>query len=115
MRDAVLTAVAVLLAFSAFDDITTGNESSFTTEYAALLLCAVWLLFESIRLLRGGHRLLGGISLFALPGGVWSHRVIAPSSVPGLWTEYVVMAVAFLWFAGLSLILAGLTRRQPSR
>jgi hypothetical protein len=115
MRDAVLTIVALLLAFCAFDDITTGNESSFTTEYAALLFCAVWLLFVSVRLLRGAHRLLGGISLFALAGAVWSHRVVAPGSVPGLWTEYVVMAVAFLWFAGLSLILAGLTRHQPSR
>lgn len=32
MRVAVLTIVALLLAFCAFDDITTGNESSFITE-----------------------------------------------------------------------------------
>jgi len=76
MRVAVLTIVALLLAFCAFDDITTGNESSFITEYAALLLCAFWLLFVSVRLLRGAHRFLGAISLFALAGGVWS-RLLA--------------------------------------
>jgi hypothetical protein len=105
MRDAMLTVFAVLLAFAAFDDITTGNESDFTTEYAVLVLCAVWLLFVCIRLLRNSHQVLGGISLVALAAGIWSQRAIGPGIIPGLWTEYVVMAAAFLWFAALSLIL----------
>ena len=111
MRDAVLSVFAVFLAFAAFDDITTGNESDFTTEYAGLVLCAVWLLFVSIRLLRSSHRVLGGISLVALAAGIWSLRAIGPGTIPGLWTEYVVMAAALLWFAALSLILFGLAPR----
>ena len=85
MRDAVLTVFAVLLAFAAFDDITTGNQPTFRTEYAVLVLCAVWLLFVGIRLLRNSHQVLGGITLLALAGGTWRQRAIGPGLTPGFW------------------------------
>jgi hypothetical protein len=116
LRDAALTFVAVLLAFAAFDDITTGREPDFTTEYVVVLACAGVLLLVSIRLLRSAHQVLGGISLLALAGALWSQRAVGPGLVPGLRAEYVVAASALLWFAALSLILLVLGwRAHPDR
>ena len=56
VRDGVVTVVALLLAFAAFDDITTGTETDFTTEYVALLICGGWLLFVTFRLFRQSKR-----------------------------------------------------------
>ena len=62
LPDAAVTLVAVLLAFAAFDDITTDAGTTFTSESAGLAICAVWLLIVSWRMLRSGHRWLGLIS-----------------------------------------------------
>jgi hypothetical protein len=51
-RDGAVTAAALLLAFAAFDDITTGHETDFTTEYGALLASAGGLLYVTFRLIR---------------------------------------------------------------
>lgn len=43
LRDGAVTLGAVLLSYAAFDDITTGHETDFTLEYAALLVAGGWL------------------------------------------------------------------------
>ena len=42
MAQGVITLGMVVLAFLAFDDITTDNATSFTFEYAFLLVIAIW-------------------------------------------------------------------------
>ncbi len=105
MKHAVGMAAAVVLAFAAFDDITTDRDTDFTVEYAVLAACALWLCVASIRLLSGRHRRLGGVSLVALAGALWAQRGIGPGMTPDLWPEYLVMIAAFLWFGALALFL----------
>jgi hypothetical protein len=69
-----------------------------------------------VRLVLRGYRILGGVSLLALTGGIWGWNAIGPGSTPGLWAEYLAVATALLWFAALSILL--LTRgwiAQPDR
>jgi hypothetical protein len=105
MRDGAVTCVALLLAFAAFDDITTGNESDFTLEYGALVVSAAWLLFITFRLMGGSRRVLGAISFVALAAALWGQREIGPGITPGLWPAYVVTASAFLWFIVVAVVL----------
>lgn len=105
LRDGVVTFAALLLSFAAFDDITTGNETDFTLEYAALLVCAGWLLVVTFRLIRESRRVLGAISFIALVGALWGQREIGPGIIPGLWPAYVVTASAFLWFIVVAVVL----------
>src|SRR5688572_9968272 len=84
LREGSLTLVALLLAFAAFDDITTDNDTDFTVEYAALVVCAIWLMFVAFRLIQGSRPVLGGIAFVALAGAVWAQREVGPDSAPGL-------------------------------
>jgi hypothetical protein len=102
LENAGLTAVALLLVFAAYDDITTDNATTFRVEYTLLAGCAGWLFFVAWRLLRGGHRILGFASLVALGGAFWSQRAFGPVMVAGLRPEYIVMATAYLWFWALA-------------
>lgn len=116
LRDAALTMTAVLVAYAAFDDITTDNATAFTFEYGALILCAAWLLALAIRLIRIQRPVLGGISLLALAAASWGQRAIRPGLVPGLSSHYVATASAFVWFAVLSVVLLTLGwRAHPQR
>ena len=105
LRDGMVTLAALMLAFAAFDDITTGTETNFTLEYAALLACAGWLASVTLRLLRDSHRVLGAMSFIALAGAVWAQGGIGPGLVPGPWPAYVITASAFLWFAVVAIVL----------
>ena len=71
MVDAVVTVVALVIAFLAFDDITTDNSTDFTVEYALLTAGATWLLVLAIRLIRSHHGGLGTTSLLFLAVGLW--------------------------------------------
>jgi hypothetical protein len=102
---ALWIAFAVLLSFAAFDDITTDTATDFTVEYAVLAACGVGLLVTSLQLLRGGHRVLGRVSVVALAGAAWGQRGIGPGIRPGFWPEYLVMVAALLWFAALAVFL----------
>jgi hypothetical protein len=104
MRDGAVSVAALLLSFAAFDDITTGHETDFTLEYGALLVCAGWLLFMTLRLMRASHRALGSASLVALAGALWAQREIGSEVIPG-WPAYAAIATAFLWFAGVAVFL----------
>jgi hypothetical protein len=114
---AVITFVALILVFAAFDDITTGNEPDFVFEYAGLAACAGWLLFLSVQLARHGHVVLGGLSLAALLVAAWGQRAIGPGITPGLWPEYVATVSAFAWFVvlGVALLMFGHIRDRDGR
>lgn len=105
LRDGVVTLAALLLSFAAFDDITTGHETDFTLEYAALLVCAGWLLVVTFRLIRTSHRVLGAISFVVLAGALWGQREIGPGITPGLWPVYLVTVGAFIWFIVIAVVL----------
>jgi hypothetical protein len=112
--DGVITVVALILVFLAFDDITTDNGRTFVVEYSVLLVCACWLVHVTARVLRSGRRVLAAVSILALVLGVWAQRAVRPGIVPGLWTEYVVLSVTYLWFWVLSIALLWLGRRRPA-
>jgi hypothetical protein len=116
LRDAALTMAAVLLAWAAFDDITTDNATSFKVEYGGLILCAAWLLVLAVRLIRIGRPALGGISLAALTAAAWGQRAVGPGAVPDPGPQYFAIMFAFAWFAILSMILLALGwRAHPER
>lgn len=84
---AAITSLALLLAFAAFDDITTDNATTFRVEYTFLVACSGWLLFVAWSLIRGAHLVLGLASLlfWALAGALlwlsWkARRRSAPAS-----------------------------------
>ena len=109
LRDAAITIAAVLLAFAAFDDITTDKDTSFTAEYSGLILCGAWLAVLAVRLLRGRQLVLGSVSLLALAGAIWGQGAIGPGTVPSTDLHYLATVGAFAWFAALSsgLLLQG--------
>ena len=102
---AALTVIALLMAFAAFDDITTGNEPDFSGEYLAAAICGVCLLLVSIQLLRHRRYVLGVASLTALAGAIWAEPAIKPGMVAALSPEYAVFTGAFIWFAAIALYL----------
>jgi hypothetical protein len=106
LRDGLISFVVILLAFAAFDDITTDNSTHLTVEYTALVLCAVWFVFVAARLIRLGRRTLGMLSLVALLAALWAQRGIGPGITPGRWPEYLAMIGVFFWFLALAAILA---------
>ena len=115
LSHSLISLVALLLVFAAFDDITTDNATQFTVESAVLAACAIWFAFVAVRLTRLGHRTLGMLSVLALVGALWGQRGIRPGITPGLWLEYLVTAGAFLWFLLLVAILAWLGWRGAAR
>ena len=119
LSTAVTTVVALLLAFAAFDDITTDNATTFRVEYTILVGCSGWLLFVAWSLVRGGHRALGLASIAALASALWAQRAIGPDMVPGLLLpEYIVFIAAYVWFwalAGALLWLAWRARKGRVR
>jgi hypothetical protein len=104
MRDGAVSLAALFLSFAAFDDITTGTETDFTLEYGALLVCAGWLLFVTLELIRASRRALGAASLVALAGALWAQLQIGPEMIAP-WPAYAATATAFLWFIGVAVFL----------
>jgi len=115
LRDAALTFTAVIFAFVALDDITTDSATSFVFERFALACCGVWLLVVAVRLVRGGHRVLGGVSVVLVAAGAEAQLAIGPGTLPSLRFEYVATVAGLLWFVGLAGILAGLAWRSDRR
>ena len=49
MRKIALTTIVVLLlAYAAFDDITTDNDTDFRLEYGMLILAALWMAYVAV-------------------------------------------------------------------
>lgn len=99
------TLFAVLLAFAAFDDITTDNATSFVFEYAILIGCCAWCLVVILGLLNSKRRILAATSACVLAAALWGQRAIGPGTVPSWRPEYVATVSAVIWFLVLSLIL----------
>jgi hypothetical protein len=111
IRDGLLSFVVLLLAFAAFDDITTDKATSFRVEYTVLATCAVWFGSLAVRLLRLGYRTFGMVSLAALAGALWGQSAMHPDITPGFWPGYLVTIGAFLWFLALAISLLVLGSR----
>ena len=103
--DGIVTLVFVVLAWLAFDDITTDNTTSFTVEYTCLLGCAIWCLIAALRLAAKGYFILATASALALGAAVWGQRSIGPGTVPSWQPQYVATVAAILWFLSLPLVL----------
>jgi hypothetical protein len=112
LRDGLLSLVALLFVFAAFDDITTDHSTSFRVEYTILAICAGWFLAVAVRLLWAHHAVLGGVSLLALGAALWGQRGIGPGITPGVWPEYVATTGAYVWFWVLAIALVWLGRRH---
>lgn len=112
LRDAVLTFTAVLIAFAAFDDITTDTALTFTFEWLGLGVCAAWLLTVSWRLRRGEHPWLGSVSVIALVVAVGAGSTIRPGIDP-FRVEYLATIAGLIWFLGLGAILTTRAWRLP--
>jgi predicted membrane channel-forming protein YqfA (hemolysin III family) len=105
LRDALLTFSAVLLAYAAFDDITTDNATTFAFEWLGLSVCAACLLMVSWHLVRSEHRWLGSMSLIVLGVAFVAGSTIRPG-ISSFRIEYLVTIAGLVWFLGLGGILA---------
>jgi hypothetical protein len=114
LRDAAITMVAVVLAFLALDDITTDTAPSFMLERTALAGCASWFGIVAWRLMRQGHRVLGGLSLGLVLTAALAQRSIGPGTV-WMQLEYLATVGCLVWFVVLAGILARFAWRQGNR
>ena len=103
--DGIVTLAFVVLAWLAFDDITTDNATSFTVEYTCLLACAIWCLIVAVRLAAKGYLVLATASALALGAAVWGQRSIGPGTVPSWQPQYVATVAAIVWFLSLAVVL----------
>jgi len=108
-----LTLAAVLLSFAALHDIGGGRDSDLTNEYAALIVCAGWLLALSIGLIRASRPWFGAISLVMLAAAAMAARVIGPGVAPA-WAASVIY-VAWGWFGIVALMLGASALRVGQR
>ena len=114
LRDALVTFAAVLLAFAAFDDITTDTATTFTWEWAGLAVCGAALLGVCWSLVRRERWWLASISAVALIVAVGAGVSIRPGTDP-FQIEYLMTIAGLLWFLGLSAGLTGQAWRRTDR
>jgi hypothetical protein len=103
--EAAITLAVALLAFAAFDDITTDAAATYTFEWIALAACGTWLAMVAVRLLRRRHRWLGVVSVAAVIAGVGAGSLIRSGTGP-VQFESVSTLLALAWFLALAVILA---------
>ncbi len=111
---AVVTLAVAIVAFLAFDDITTDKATSFPAEYSFLLAGAIWCLIVAVSLIGMRHFVLGGACVLALAAAVWGQRSVGPGTIPSWQAEYVATVAALGWFLVLSLWLL-VSGSTPSR
>lgn len=100
-----ITLVAVLWSYAALDDITTDDATSFTVEYAVLVLSAVWCLRVASKLMGGGHFALGLVSALVVVAALWGFGSLRPGTVPSWEPRYVATVTSLGWFFLLSVYL----------
>jgi len=105
MRDAIITLVAVFLAFGALDDITTDHDTSFVFERAALIMCTGWFLVLAWRVSQLGRRALGRTSLAAALAVGLTQWAVGPGTAQSL-VGYLVLLAGLGWFVLVAGILA---------
>ena len=101
----MVTLGMVVLAFLAWDDITTDNATRLHAEYSHLAACAVWALAVAIGLAVTHRFALAVTSLLVLGAAIWSQHAIGPGTVPSWQPEYLATVGSLMWFLGLSLFL----------
>jgi hypothetical protein len=114
-RDAALTFVAVVLAFLAFDDITTDRASSFLVERSVLAGCGLWFASLALRFVQQGRRALGLLSLGIVVAAAVAQRRIGPGTIPDMAPEYLATVLALAWFLLVSGMLAVQATRSAAR
>ena len=114
LRDAVLTLVAVVLAFLALDDITTDRASSFVVERVALAGCGLWFALLALRLVQQGQRALGLSSIGVVIALAVAQPGIGPGTIPGT-PASLAMVLGLAWFLLMSGTLAVRAVRAPAR
>jgi hypothetical protein len=104
VRNGLVTAAAVVLAFMALDDITTDLDQSFWLERSALAACECWFAFAAYRLFCTGRRAVGALSLGVIALATPAQFALGPGAVPGAYAYVAYFAVAggLAWFAVLS-------------
>ena len=105
-RDAVITFLAVVLAFLALDDITTDRATSFTLERIALAGCAGWFLYVAWRFWQQGQRLPALLSLGLVAIGAFVNPAIGPDTAPNQ-LAYLATIAGLAWFVLVAGMLAG--------
>jgi len=107
LRDAAITAGAVLLTFGALDDITTDNATGgFLPERIALFACTGWFLFAAWRVMQAGYRHFGRLSIAVAATAAVAQWVVRRDNVPSVRIAYLVAIFGLVWFAILSAFLA---------
>jgi hypothetical protein len=101
---AAIVLASAMLAFAAFDDITTDADTSFLLEWLALAGCGLVLLTVSWRLLRGGRRTLGMVSIFLIVATAAVQAAMPSEARRQINVQYVLTFTSLLWF----FVLAGL-------
>jgi peptidoglycan/LPS O-acetylase OafA/YrhL len=102
---AIITIASVVLAFAAFDDITTDADTNFTAERLTLAAAAVWCAFLVRDLMHQGQRTLGVLSLIMLGAGLVAYFAIGPGTTHSWQLAYVAMAGSLAWFLGIAGLL----------
>jgi hypothetical protein len=117
--DGVVTGAAVILAFGAFDDITTDNATSFEVEYSCLVLCLIWMAALIARLAKRGLNLLALLCAMLVLAILWGQRQIGPGTTASWQLEYVLATTAIIgiFLVACGLIVKGLRllRAQPPK
>jgi hypothetical protein len=110
MTKAILTIAAVLLAYAAFDDITTDHDTNFVFERAMVALCVGWLAWVTWQCIAERRRALSLVSVVLLAGAVLAQpRVV--QGPQGSVAAYLVTLACLVWFLGVAVWLAVRARR----
>lgn len=97
-RDAVITLIVAFLAFLAYDDITTGRESSFVTEQIFLTGAAIWCVGVAWRLLRRGRIALAIGSFAAVGLAAVAQPWLGSVTEPGSPIAHAIALGSIAWF-----------------
>lgn len=111
MSNAIITAVAALLAFAAMDDITSDHDANLTVERVAVALCLGWFAWMSWRFVAARRRWLGTVSVALLGAAVLAQRYIGPGQAPTLMSAHAVALLCLVWFLAVAGWLAVESRR----
>jgi hypothetical protein len=105
---AVLSVIALLLAFGALHDIADGTEADLFLEYTVLGTCFAWFVFVASTLLRRSRRLLGTVALIAVGAAAWSQGIFYTASTRASEVPRLVTATAFVSLVIVTLALFAL-------
>jgi len=106
LRDGAITAVAVLLAYGALDDITTDNATRFVAERVFLFVCNGWCFLAAWRVIQSGHPHFGRLSIVIAAIAAVAQWVVRREAVPSVKISYLIALFGLIWFAFFSAFLA---------